>query len=66
MSKKSPLLVDIGQGLSILAGLPTIESWDSGSRPKEPKKGTFGYNSQTNNLEYWNGSDWFAAPMTEA
>ncbi len=65
MPKNSPLLIDVGPGLSIMIGLPTIDSWDTSARPKKAKKGTFGFNSQTNNLEYWDGTNWFAAPMNE-
>ena len=64
MAKKNVrLLVDIGQGLSIMTGIPRIASWDTHGRPKKAKKGTFGFNSQTNNLEYFNGTDWLAATM---
>jgi hypothetical protein len=65
MAKSSPLLIDIGSGLSIMASLPTLESWNSTGRPKKAKSGTFGFNFQTNNLEYWDGSSWFAASMKE-
>jgi len=65
MTKNSPLLVNIGQGLSIMTGLPTISSWDTAGRPKTAKSGTFGFNFQTNTLEYWDGSNWFAASMNE-
>jgi len=60
------LLVDIGQGLSMTVGLPTIGFWKTAGRPKKAKKGTLGYNSQTNNLEYCDGIFWFAAPMGKA
>ncbi len=65
MAKKSPVLVDIGQGLSLMVGLPTIAFWDIGSRPQKPQKGTFGFNFETNSLEYWDGTKWLSAPMTE-
>lgn len=65
MSKNAPLLVDIGQGLSIMAGLPTIAYWDTAGRPKNPRLGTFGFNFQTNSLEYWNGTVWLTAVMSE-
>ncbi len=63
MSKAHPLLIDIGQGLSLMIGLPTIASWKTSKRPKDPKTGTFGFNSQTNSLEYWDGSVWLTTPM---
>jgi len=59
----SQILVDIGQGLSMMLGLPTIGSWKTTDRPKKAKKGTLGFNSQTNNLEYWDGTVWFKASM---
>ncbi len=65
MPENAPLFVDIGQGLSIMIGLPTIASWDTKGRPKEPKIGTFGFNTQTKNLEYWDGAAWFAAALSE-
>ena len=65
MSKTSQLLIDIGQGLSMMIGLPTISSWNTAGRPKKARTGAIGFNFQTNNLEYWDGTDWFAAPMSE-
>lgn len=64
MANNSPLLINIGQGLSMAIGLPTIESWDTNSRPKKAKAGTFGFNSQTNSLEYYDGTSWYSAQMT--
>jgi len=66
MAKKFPILIDIGQGLSLMAGLPTIATWDTSKRPKKAKSGTFGFNTKTNTLEYFDGSDWFAAPLDKA
>jgi len=63
MPKGSPIFVDIGQGFSVMVGLPTITSWNTAGRPKEAKKGTLGFNSQTNSLEYYDGSAWLATPM---
>lgn len=63
MAKNSPLLIDIGEGLSIMPGLPTIITWDNKGRPKKPKRGTFGFNKETKYLEYWDGKDWYGAPM---
>ena len=65
MPKEAPLLVDIGQGLSIMIGIPRIASWNTAGRPKKAKMGTLGFNFQTNNLEYWDGNVWLAAPMSE-
>lgn len=65
MAKNSPFFINVGPGLSMMIGLPTINSWDTKDRPKNPKPGTFGFNSETNNIEYWNGTDWLAAPMGE-
>lgn len=64
MQKNSPIFIDLGQGLSVMVGLPRIPSWDTADRPKKPKVGTFGFNSQTNNLEYWDGKSWFEAAMS--
>ncbi|HET7099025.1 MAG TPA: hypothetical protein VFI61_02235 [Patescibacteria group bacterium] len=65
MPKNSPLFIEIGQGLSVMVGLPTISDWDTLGRPKEAKKGTFGFNSETDSLEFYDGSFWFSAPMTQ-
>jgi len=65
MGTKTSLLMDIGQGMSLMLGLPRINSWTTKERPKKSKRGTFGFNSQTNSLEYFDGSSWFTAPMSE-
>lgn len=65
MANNSPLLIDIGQGMSIMLGLPTIESWDIAGRPKNARAGTFGFNFQTNHLEFWDGTSWYEASMSE-
>lgn len=65
MSKNPTVLVDLGAGLSLISGLPTIASWNTDGRPKGAKRGTFGFNSQTKKLEYWDGTSWFAALMEE-
>lgn len=62
-NNSQPIFVDIGQGMSIMIGLPAITSWQTSDRPKKPRRGTFGFNSQTKSLEYWDGSSWFAAAM---
>ncbi len=59
------VLMDLGQGFSLALGLPTISAWETKDRPKKPKRGLFGFNSQTNSLEYYNGSFWFEAAMTK-
>lgn len=63
MAKNSQLFINVGQGLSIATGLPTISSWDSETRPKNVKRGTLGFNTQTQRLEYWDGKKWFVAEM---
>lgn len=63
MPRTKPLLVEIGEGLSIMIGSQTISTWKSESRPKNPKKGTFGFNTESNSLEYWDGKNWFSASM---
>lgn len=64
MPRINPLFLELGDGISIKLGLPTIPSWNTKNRPKKPKSGTFGYNMQTSNLEYWDGKNWFAASMS--
>ena len=63
MPKNSPLIVNIGQGLSMMIGLPLLNTWETASRPKNPQKGTFGFNTQTYSLEYWDGSAWYQSQM---
>lgn len=63
MPVSSPLFVEIGQGLSLMIGLPTITSWTNTKRPKTARRGTIGFNTETSSLEYWDGTDWFAAPL---
>lgn len=66
MAKNSQLLLEIGEGLSIMIGLPTIATWQTRERPQNASRGTFGFNTQTNSLEYWDGSSWLATSMSEA
>lgn len=63
MAKNQPILIDIGQGLSLSIGLPTIATWKTSERPKNPRRGTLGFNTDTKSLEYHDGSDWLVAPM---
>ena len=49
MAVSQQLLIDIGEGLSLMIGLPTIASWKNKNRPKRAKPGTIGFNAQTNN-----------------
>lgn len=56
-------MIDIGQGLSLMIGLPTISSWKTRERPQNVKRGTLGFNSQTKSLEYYDGKNWLEAPM---
>lgn len=66
MKRTKPLLIEIGQGLSLMIGLPTITTWDTGSRPHNPKAGTFGLNTQTKSLEFWDGESWFVASLSKS
>ena len=65
MPKNSQFFINISQDLSMMVGLLTIPAWNSAGRPKKAKKGTFGFNFQTNNLEYWDGAAWLGAQMGE-
>ena len=64
MPRSKPLFIELGDGISLKIGLPTISSWNTRSRPKKPKAGTLGFNQKTNSLEYWDGKSWFAASMS--
>lgn len=66
MATKFPVLINLGQGLSMLAGFPTIAAWKTSKRPKRAKRGTFGINTETNTLEYFDGSDWYGANLDKA
>jgi hypothetical protein len=63
MQRNYPLLLNIGQNLFLMLGVPKIASWKTEERPKKAKQGTLGFNLQTNSLEYYDGSNWFAAYM---
>lgn len=63
MAKNQPILIDIGPGLSMMVGFPTISTWKNNERPKNAKRGTFGFNTDTQNLEYYDGHGWLAAAM---
>jgi hypothetical protein len=65
MDNNAPLLMNIGQGMSLMLGLPKLSSWSTDDRPKDAKRGTFGFNQETNSLEYFDGSSWLAAPMSK-
>jgi len=32
--------------------------WGTGGRPASPKEGEFGFNSETNSFEAWDGTGW--------
>jgi hypothetical protein len=49
--------------LSIGIGEKRIPSWNTSGRPRKPKPGLFGFNIQTESLEYWDGSKWLVLPM---
>ncbi len=63
MPKNSQVLVDIGQGLFLMLGFPRIATWKTEDRPTKVKAGTFGFNTQTSNLEYWDGTEWLGSVM---
>lgn len=65
MGKNSPLMIEIGQGLSLMIGIPTISSWNTAERPKNAKRGTFGFNNETHSLEFWDGNNWYGAALAQ-
>lgn len=65
MPKNSSLLIDIGQGIMMTLGFPTLVLWNTDSRPKNPKRGTIGFNVETNNLEFFDGSFWFGGTLSQ-
>lgn len=66
MAQSSQLYIDIGQGFSLAVGLPTIPTWETATRPEAPKRGMLGFNSQTKQLEFWDGAGWLVAKMSES
>jgi len=66
MSLNRQLFIDIGSNMYIPVGLPTISSWTNKKRPKKPSVGTFGFNTQTNSLEFYDGKYWYEGSMGEA
>lgn len=64
MPKNSSLLINLGQGLSMVIGFPKIASWNTAGRPKKAKIGTIGFNTQAKKLEFFDGKTWYAASMS--
>jgi hypothetical protein len=64
MTLNSPTFIELGQGLSLRIGLPTISQWTNLRRPKNAKKGTFGFNTDTSCVEYWDGKNWYKASLS--
>jgi len=65
VKNSSTVYMNIGPGLYMMLGLPTITFWTTNDRPKNAVKGIIGFNQQTKSLEYFNGSNWFSAKMNE-
>jgi len=65
MANDTPIYIDIGKGLSLPLSNPTISHWTTIERPINPLKGTLGFNTETNFLEFWNGTTWLLAEMKE-
>jgi len=53
----------MGGNTSSLITERRVPTWNTPGRPKKPKMGTFGFNFQTNNLEFWNGKRWLSLRM---
>ncbi len=66
MAKNNQILLDIGKGLTLAVGLPTIGIWEGSNRPKNAKRGTLGFNTETNSVEFFDGTIWFRAQMVKA
>lgn len=66
MANNRPLLLSLGQGLSLMLGMPAISTWKSKKRPTKAKRGTLGFNLETNKLEYYDGDNWYEAEMSKA
>jgi len=66
MPKKNTVLLDIGQGLSLMLGMPSIYTWKTRERPKDAKRGMIGFNTETSSLECFDGEDWYTALMNKA
>lgn len=66
MASNQSVLLNLGQGLSLMLGMPAISTWKSEDRPRKAKRGTLGFNLQTNNLEYYDGESWYEASMTKS
>lgn len=66
MARSSQLLIEIGEGLSMVVGFPTISTWKNSGRPQRAKQGTLGFNEETGDLEYYDGESWFRASMKSA
>lgn len=57
-SQNGNYYLEIDPGLSIMIGVARMSNWNTAGRPASPLIYTFGYNTDTGNLEMWNGSKW--------
>ncbi|MBI4033087.1 MAG: hypothetical protein HY377_01020 [Candidatus Blackburnbacteria bacterium] len=65
MSKNAPPYLSIGRGLSTMVGFPRIATWKTGGRPAKPRLGTVGFNTETKQLEIWNGTAWHRTSLAK-
>ena len=66
VKKAYPLLINVGKDLYKMVGSPRVSSWQSKDRPENPSRGMLGFNTQTNELEYFDGNSWYATNMSRA
>jgi len=65
INSNTNLYMNIGNGLALMLGLPTLNSWETEKRPADAKRGTLGFNTQTESLEFYNGSYWLTAKLQQ-
>lgn len=63
MGDNQQLFINVGKSFSLMLGLPRVATWDTNGRPKNARRGTLGFNTETNSLEYFNGSHWLAGTL---
>ena len=56
MGNNSPMLMS--QNAVQFTKMMAIPCWTTEERPKNPLRGTLGFNTQKNVLEVWNGEKW--------
>jgi hypothetical protein len=58
------LFIDIGGGLSNPLWKLRMPTWSDTTRPSTAKEGDYGYNIESNQMEIYDGLDWYKIGST--